>query len=41
MGTDLTTMIDEINDASANMSKTSKADDPVSLMRSLAKVRRY
>lgn len=30
MGKDLTTMIEEINDASASISKTSKADDPLS-----------
>lgn len=32
MGKDLTSMIDEINDASATISKTSKPDDPVSSM---------
>ena len=32
MGRDLTTMIEEINDASASISKTNKADDPVSNM---------
>ena len=31
MGKDLTTMIEEINDASSTLSKTGKADDPVSL----------
>ena len=31
MGKDLTGMVDEINDASANMAKSSKADDPVRL----------
>jgi hypothetical protein len=30
MGKDLTTMIEEINDVSAVISKTDKADDPVS-----------
>ena len=29
MGKDLTSMIEEINDASARLSKSSKADDPV------------
>lgn len=37
MGKDLTTMIEEINDASASISKTSKADDPVSLFDSISK----
>lgn len=32
MGKDLTTMIEEINDASSTLSKTGKADDPVSLL---------
>ena len=32
MGNDLTTMIEEINDASSTLSKTGKADDPVSLL---------
>ena len=31
MGTDLTAMIEEINDASLTLNKNSKADDPVSL----------
>lgn len=31
MGKDLTTMIEEINHASSSLSKTGKADDPVSL----------
>lgn len=31
MGKDLSTMIEEINDASSTLSKTGKADDPVSL----------
>lgn len=31
MGKDLTTMIEEINDASSTLSKTGKPDDPVSL----------
>jgi nuclear pore complex protein Nup62 len=30
MGKDLTSMIEEINNASSSLSKTSKADDPVS-----------
>ena len=30
MGKDLASMIEEINDASSNLSKTSKSDDPVS-----------
>lgn len=30
MGKDLTGMINEINDASSNLSKNNKADDPVS-----------
>ena len=29
MGKDLTSMIEEINDASSSLSKNSKADDPV------------
>lgn len=32
MGKDLTTMIEEINDASSTLSKTGKADDPVCLL---------
>ena len=32
MGKDLTTMIEEINDASSTLSKTGKADDPVGLL---------
>ena len=32
MGKDLSTMIEEINDASSTLSKTGKADDPVSLL---------
>ena len=32
MGKDLTTMIEEINDASSTLSKTGKADDPVSIV---------
>ena len=32
MGKDLTTMIEEINDASSTLSRTGKADDPVSLL---------
>ena len=31
MGKDLTTMIEEINDASSTLNRTGKADDPVSL----------
>ena len=31
MGKDLTSMIEEINDASSTLSKTGKPDDPVSL----------
>ena len=31
MGKDLTTMIEEINDASSNLSKTGRPDDPVSV----------
>jgi len=30
MGKDLTSMVDEINDASSNLSRNSTADDPVS-----------
>lgn len=30
MGKDLTTMIEEINEVSSTISKTSKSDDPVS-----------
>ena len=32
MGRDLTTMIEEINEASAGLSKTTKDDEPVSLV---------
>ena len=32
MGKDLTSMIEEINDASSTLSKTGKVDDPVSLL---------
>ena len=35
MGKDLTTMIEEINDASSTLSRTGKADDPVSLLPAL------
>ena len=31
MGKDLTTMIEEINDASSTLSKTGRPDDPVSV----------
>ena len=34
MGQDLTSMIEEINTASSNISKTNKVDDPVSHTRS-------
>lgn len=32
MGKDLGNMIEEINDASSTLSKTGKADDPVSIL---------
>lgn len=35
MGKDLSTMIEEINDASSTLSKTGKADDPVSFLPTL------
>ena len=35
MGKDLSTMIEEINDASSTLSKTGKADDPVSFLSAL------
>ena len=41
MGKDLTTMIEEINDASSTLSTTGKADDPVSLLSAFSFDQRY
>lgn len=38
MGKDLTSMIEEINDASSTLSKNNKPDDPVSLLDSVARI---